>query len=97
MAAAAFLFCKPNASRSRGSHISIYRDCASIPDQAWPKNEETAVFLLQFPGDNAFRPLAAPCRRAPDVEGIHDRGWTVFQRRGQFGNPIDMFNKVRSS
>ncbi len=64
------------------SSIYFFVDCAEI----WKKGHKSpGVYYIEIPNDGQMTTVPVYCA---------DDGWTVFQSRGQFGNPVDYFNRV---
>ncbi len=74
--------------------MQFFRDCLDAKEKN-PSAKDGLYLASLNPVSTPFRASALLCqmeeeRGAEELGG----GWTVIQRRGQFGNPIDFFDRV---
>lgn len=72
-------------SRHFSTPSQVFEDCQEVA--RLQNHSKSGVYLIRQ-GGNSFQPLSVLC----DMES-RGGGWTVIQRRGQFGNPESFFDR----
>ncbi len=72
---------------------NLFDDCVQV--QKSDSNAKSGVYLMSMdPSGNPFSVAKGRCYLEDEDKVGLGGGWTVIQRRGQFGNEMDFFNRV---